>query len=225
MTNLQPTAQTGALTLVLLVKRYRSQMIALLVKNGIVVNDNASDEQITALMSNLLKVSKSYSQDLTDFITNPSVADALLDDMTQTAQYFQMSGDDFFNFTKGEVPPLVLTNSAGKPYGSSTTDPALPKPSGTEPKKGFLEGFNLPDFLNQSMTLFGQVTQAKSDADVANAHAVVATAGAGTGAGTGAKNNDKPKEEGLSTTTIVVLSLVGVGLLGTIIYFVTRPKK
>lgn len=224
MTNLQPTAQTGALTLVLLVKRYRSQMIALLVKNGIVVNDNASDEQITALMSNLLKVSKSYSQDLSDFITNPSVADALLEGMTQTAQYFQMSGDDFFNFTRGEIPPLVLTNNAGQTYGSNT-DPALPKPSGTEPKKGFFEGFNLPDFLNQSMTLFGQVTQAKSDVDVANAHAVVATAGGGTGAVTGTKNDDKPKEEGLGTTTIVVLSLVGVALIGTVIYFIARPKN
>ena len=59
MANLKPTAQMGALTLVFLVKQYRSQMIALLVKNGIVVNNNTSDEQVAKLMANLLKVSKS----------------------------------------------------------------------------------------------------------------------------------------------------------------------
>ena len=29
----------------------------------------------------------------------------------------------------------------------------------------------------------------------------------------------------MSTTTIVILSLVGVAVLGTIIYFVARPKE
>ena len=87
MANTKPTAQTGALTLVLLVKFYRSQMIALLVKNGIVVNNNATDQKISTLMADLLKVSKSYFKDLNDFITNPNVVQRLAGGIQQTAQY------------------------------------------------------------------------------------------------------------------------------------------
>ena len=50
MANTKPTPQTGALTLVLLVKFYRSQMIALLVKNGIVVNNNATGHKLNPIL-------------------------------------------------------------------------------------------------------------------------------------------------------------------------------
>lgn len=217
MANLKPTAQTGALTLVLLVKMYRSQMIALLVKNGIVVNDNASDEQITSLMTNLLKVSKSFSEDLNNFITNPAVAEALMGGMEQTAQYFQMSGSGYMNSTGGADG----FTDTGEP---APADPALPAPT----KRGFFSDLNLGDLLTKGIGLFGEYSKGKSDAEIAKAHATVATAGlgagTGTGTGTGTGSNDGA-DTGMSTTTIVVLSFVGVALLGTVIYLIARPKN
>ena len=56
----------------------------------------------------------------------------------------------------------------------------------------------------------------------------------GSNVGSVTKNTDEteenpkdknPDDEGMSATTIVVLSLVGVAIIGTIIYFVARPKK
>ena len=38
-------------------------------------------------------------------------------------------------------------------------------------------------------------------------------------------NVNTPPPKGTSTATIVVLSLLGIAVVGTIIYFVARPKK
>ena len=98
MANSKPTAQTGALTLVLLVKQYRSQMIALLLKNGVVAKNNASDQEIAMLMANLLKVSKSYFNDLNKFIMNPSVTQVVVGQINQVAKYSNMSGGGYMNY-------------------------------------------------------------------------------------------------------------------------------
>ena len=58
------SAQTGAFTLMILVKNYRSQMIALLLKNGVAVPSGASDKQIINMMASLLKISKSFYKDI-----------------------------------------------------------------------------------------------------------------------------------------------------------------
>lgn len=228
MTNSKPNAQTGALTLVLLVKLYRNQMISLLVKNGVLVPENASEQQITTLMANLLKVSKSFSQDLSNFISNPSVANMITSGIQQTAQYSNMSGKGYMNSTGGEDGFTDTGESA-------PVDPVLDSANtgtATPPKKGFFSDFNLSDFLNSSMKLFGDYTKGKSDEKIAEARVLVEQAKAQgkeyfTDPTTGEKvkiNDDKPKD-GLSTTTIVVLSLVGVALLGTVVFFALRPKK
>ena len=229
MANSKPTAQTGALTLVLLVRLYRNQMIALLVKNGIVVSDNSSDQQIATLMANLLKVSKSYFQDLNNFIMNPTVAGVIASGLGETAQYFKMSGNGYMNFTTSD---------------DDNSDPALPAPSNTnsstnppKPAPTWWSGIkeNLGGYLSDGIKLIGTMNTNNANVQIANAHAQVAQSGGGTGTGTGtgtgsgsgsgSGSGKGTPDTGISTTTIVVLSLVGVAVLGTIIYFVARPKS
>jgi hypothetical protein len=234
MANTKPTAQTGALTLVLLVKFYRSQMIALLVKNGIVVNNNATDQQISSMMANLLKVSKSYFKDLNDFISNPTVVQRLGGGIQQTVEYSNMSGSAYMNYEGEDNPDGTDT--------PTNSDPALPTPTGstsstsatTPPKAGFFSNLNLADLIKGGMNLFGNYTKAQSDAEIARQHAIVAQAQAGggavtidptTGQATTTTSNDKTKDTKMSTTTIVLLSLVGVAVLGAVIYFATKAKK
>lgn len=225
MAKSQPTAQTGALTLVLLVKLYRNQMIALLVKNGIVVNNNASDQQIATLMANLLKISKSFFKDLNDFISNPTVAQNIAGGIEQTAQYSKMSGNGYMKAEGEDNPDGTDTPTNSDPVLASTA--VTPTP----PKKGFFSGLNLSELLTGGMSLFGNYTKAQSDAEIARQHALVAQAQAGGGAvvldpttGQQVDPNKKP-DAGMSTTTIVVLSLVGVALLATVVYFVAKQKK
>jgi hypothetical protein len=88
----KPTIETGAMTLVLLVANYRSQMINLLLKNGVTVPSGASNQQIATMMANLLKISKSFAMDLQRFISNPKVIEVLAGGFSQNAQYLRASG-------------------------------------------------------------------------------------------------------------------------------------
>jgi len=233
MANLKPNAQAGALTLVLLVKMYKSQMVALLVKNGIVVNNNASEEQVTSLVTNLLKVSKSFEQDLNNFITNPAVAKAITSRIGQTAQYYKMSGSNFMSADGEDDYDIFDYYDTDEPDEETPeTDPVVGTPV-KPPKKGFFEGFNLPDFLNQSMKLFGEYSKGKSDVEIAKARALAEQAKAqgkdffvDPTTGEKIKIDDKPNSGGLSTTTIVIISLVGViSVVAVIIGLMNRTNK
>ena len=201
--NIQPTIETGAMTLVLLVKNYRSQMIALLLKNGVTVPNGASDQQIALLMANLLKVSKSFFADLNNFLKSPKVLETLAGGLTENAQYFRVTGTDATTTT-----------------GTTGATPA---------KTGFFSNLNFGNLFSQALGAFGQYDTNQANVAIANAHANVNTptgGGTTTGDSTGGNTGGgKTPDEGLSTTTIVVLSLVGVAVLGTIIYFVARPKQ
>jgi hypothetical protein len=222
----KPTIETGAMTLVLLVKYYKSQMIALLLKNGVTVPSGASDQQIAMLMANLLKVSKSFFVDLNTFIQNPKVIQTLAGGITQNAQYFKMSGNaQYFRMSgKGYM------NSTGGEDGF--TDTGEPAPSGTPTKSGFWSDLNFGNLFSQTLGAFGQFNTNQTNVAIANAHAQSQQAGSGVGSdlgsggtGGGTGGGAKTPENGMSTTTIVVLSLVGVAVLGTIIYLVARPKE
>lgn len=242
MGNMKPTAEAGALTLVLLVQNYRSQITALLVKNGVVVNDGASDEQVAVLVANLLKVSKSFAKDLNNFIMNPRVAEVVAGGIGQTAEYFRMSGNSYLNvfgqFGDTSVPTDIGYESQ---YGlsttsaSTTTDPVLnsattnvsPTSGGSSTSwwSGIKE--NLAGYLSDGIKLIGTLDTNKANAEIARQHALAmqAQAQAGGGKVVNTEAGGKTPEEGMGTTTIVVLSLVGVAVLGTVIYFMTRPKN
>ena len=217
----QVSIKTGAMTLVLLVKYYKSQMVALLLKNGVTVPNGASDQQIATLMANLLKVSKSFFTDLNNFIQNPKVLQVVAGEFQQNAQYFRASG--YYNNTGDEEYDF------DEYYNEE--DPALPTPTGTTPKKGssgFFSGLNLGNLIKDGLDAFGKYDKNKTDREIADARAK---------AGLPVLTEEemvverdkvikgKTPDTKISTTTIVVLSLVGVAVLGTIIYFVARPKQ
>jgi len=217
--NNQLSIKTGAMTLVLLVKNYKSQMVALLLKNGVTVPNGASDQQIASLMANLLKVSKSFFTDLNNFLQNPKVLQVVAGEFQQNAQYFRASG--YYNNTGDEEYDF------DEYYNEE--DPALPTPTGTTPKKGgFFSGLNLGEIFKDSLDAFGKYDKNKTDREIADARAR---------AGLPVLTDEemvverekvikgKTPDTKISTTTIVVLSLVGVAVLGTIIYFVARPKQ
>lgn len=220
MANSNPTAQTGALTLALLVKSYKSQMIALLVKNGIVVDSNASDEQVLTSMSNLLKVSKSYFQDLNNFITNPAVANVIANGFEQTAQYLKMTGDGYMNFSSSTTKGFLDYSVPDSPFSKNTSTGTQ---ASEEPSfwKNLLS--NVPNYLSDGIKLLGTVSTNKANTVIADSQAIIAQSGVSVDPNTGKKVN--PKDEGMSTTSIVLLSLLGVSLLGGLIYFVVRAKK
>jgi len=218
MKNIKPTIDTGAMTLVLLVKNYRSQMIALLLKNGVTVPNGASSQQIAMLMANLLKVSKSFFRDLNNFLQSPKVIETLAGGMTESAQYYRASGGNFAGQREGNAQYFRAT-------GTDAND--APK------KDGFWSGLNFGNLFSQALDGFGKYDKNQTDRAIADAQGNVGgytgsglPTGGNTGGNTGGGGGkDDDPDTKMSTTLIVVLSLVGVAVLGTIIYFVARPKE
>lgn len=239
---MKPTVETGAMTLVLLVQKYRSQMIALLLKNGITVPSGASVQQIATIMANLLKISKSFAKDLNNFIQNPKVLESLMDGL-QSAEYFRASG--FAGKQEGNAQYFRadgFMNYEGNRYGipdvsfkpDEDEDPVLSSASSSGSTGGFWSGLNLGSLLSQGLDAFGKLDKNKTDREIAKARAKAGQisistddtdTGGSTSGGTGSGGKKSPDDEGISTTTIVVLSLVGIAVVGTIIYFVARPKE
>ena len=222
MKNIQPTIDTGAMTLVLLVKYYRSQMIALLLKNGVTVPNGASSQQIATLMANLLKVSKSFYIDLSNFLKSPKVIQTLSGGLTESAQYFRASGGNFAGQREGNAQYFRFTSTDDD---TESTD----KPE----KGGFFSDLKLGDLINKALDGFGKYDKNQTDRAIAEARVraglppqtqeeIEDDKKANTGGGGG---GGKTPDTKISTTLIVVLSLVGVAVLGTIIYFVARPKE
>ena len=249
MANTKPNVQTGALTLVLLVKQYRSQMIALLLKNGVTVKNDATDQQVAMLMANLLKVSKSYFNDLNNFIMNPSVTQVIVGQINNTAQYVKMSGNGYMN-SEGDdssVPSLLQTPSydvPNNPDTSSANQDAMMQeldnmnsgdsvlnsaPIGSDSSGGSTSWFsgikaNLGNYISQGIQLIGTLSTNQANTAIANSHAQVVQSGGGTGAvkgGTGTKIPTKP----MSTTTKVLIGTGVVGFIVAIVYFGMKASK
>jgi hypothetical protein len=231
----KPTVKTGAMTLVMLVNLYRSQMVALLLKNGVAVPQGSSNERVAMLMASLLKVSTSFVKDLNNFLANPSVLANLSGSLEQTAQYFRMSGKPYMNF--GDDPfDYSVPDSVGyqSEYGLDlSTDSSTTTTSGSGSGDSWWSGIkaNLGNYLSDGIKLIGTISTNNTNAEIANAQRDIANAGAGgsgagAGAGTGAGTGGKlPTDEGMSTTTVVLLSLGGIAVIGLVIYLVTRPKE
>ena len=70
-------ANIGALSIMYVVMNKRAEVIALLVKNGVKVPNNASDMQLALLVTNLLKISKAFSRDFNQLITQNEVVSGI----------------------------------------------------------------------------------------------------------------------------------------------------
>jgi len=235
------SAQTGAFTLMLLIKNYRSQMIALLLKNGVAVPSGASDKQILNLMANLLKISKSFYKDIMLFLQNPKVLNNLAGEFSQNAQYFRADGfagkkegnaqyfraDGFMNYQGSRFGiPFSLRPEDEDENGDETTETTETTKT---PKKGFFSGLNLGELIKDGLGAFVTLDSNRTDRIIAEARKKSGLPPLDEETYTDedgvVKKKESPDDEGISTTTIVVLSLVGIAVIGTIIYFVTRPKK
>jgi len=225
--------QLASLTLILLVKYFRTQMISLLVRNGVFVTEKTTNEQIISLMTTLLKVSKSFNTDLNNFLQNPKVLDILARDMQGNAQFYKTSGNaQYFRVSGKEEDDDMdkyLEDLDNKYFEEGEKEEEKEK-SGTswwDSIKG-----NLGNYIGDGIKLVGALDTNRTNRDIANARAKIAQAESEGQTFTPKEKQDildgkgKGKDDtGVSVTTIVVLSLVGVVTLGTIIFFATRNKN
>lgn len=200
-------ANLGAYGIMYVIQTKRSQVISLLLKNGVKVPMNATDMQIALLVTNLLKVSKSFYREFSALLITPDTIQGM--SVNMSGSYANVVGDgqvfDFSVFQGGT--PITTTNTTPK----STTSTTTPKPT--------------PNWLNTGLGLLQTGFQGYLQLDENKTKRALADASVQISKDEATKKEDLPPTTGLSTGAILGLSLVGVTLVGLVVYFVVKNKN
>ena len=219
----------GASVVVLLVKYYRQKMVALLRRNGVNVPDRASDNDIIMLVTATLKSSNSFRKDVKKFVSNPRVLASLFSqfkNFTDDSKFFGFTEEaDYFKFTEEAeyfrmdgyknatgIVPNFSTNQFGLDF-TTPTNTTTSKDATKEKSSFWSKAF---DFVNKGIDTFVTLDTNKTNRAIADSQTKI-------NQGDG-ELNLPPKETKGNTTTYVILGVLGVAVLGTIIYLVSKKR-
>ena len=222
----------GASVVVLLVKYYRQKMVALLRRNGVNVPDRASDNDIIMLVTATLKSSNSFRKDVKKFVSNPRVLASLFSqfkNFTDDSKFFGFTEEaDYFKFTEEAeyfrmdgyknatcIVPNFSTNQFGLDFTTptNTTNTTNSKDTAKTTGSFWTKAF---DFVNKGIDTFVTLDTNKTNRAIADSQTKVNQGGG--------ELNLPPNEPKSNTTTYVILGIVGVALVGTLIYFVSKKR-
>lgn len=194
----------GALGILYVIQNQRSVVIALLLKNGVTVNNNTSDIEIALLVTNLLKISKSFYREFSPLLINEDVISAL-----------SLNINDSFLNAGGRVRPRIdysiFSGDTSVKTENTTTNTSQIPPSSTQK----------PSTINRLLELFQtgfqgylQLDDNKTKRELADASVIISD-----------KDEDIPPKTKLSTGAIVGISLLGVTVVGLIVYLIYKNKN
>lgn len=204
----------GATSVMYVVIKKRAKLLALLTKNGVKYPANASDMQLALIVTNLLKISKSFRLEFEQLVTEQDVIVGVFSGMDGA----------YSNFTNYSFNPNQFdANIFSKPDNTLPTKPKLA--TTTETKKD--NKFNFASALELLQTGFtgylalneNKTKQALADASVQIKQGDVELAKMGIYEG------GTPPPKGLSTGAIVGLSIAGILVVGGAIYFAMKNKS
>lgn len=205
----------GAYGIMYVIKTKRSQVVALLLKNGVVAPSNASDMQIALLVTDLLKVSKSFYNEFSTLLVNKDVIYGMSANMS--GSYSNMSGsysnvDGNSEFCNNSENKVSSPTSYKLLCGDSTTTTT---PKDTTPTPNWInKGLGL---LQEGFKGYLQLDENKTKRELADASVKISSDEVIT-------KEDALPSTGLSTGAIVGISLLGVTVVGLVVYFIIKKK-
>ena len=205
-------ANLGAYGIMYVVQNKKSQVIALLLKNGVVVPSNATDIQIALLVTNLLKVSKSFYRDFSALLLNQDVIVGMSSNMS--GSYSNFTGDA--NWCKDSANKTANPNAYELLCGKSTTSTSTTTPKTeikTESESWLNQGL---DLLQTGFKGYLQLDDNKTKRALADATVKISE--------TNPTDNTPPPTK-LSTGAIVGISLLGVTVVGLVVYLIIKNKN
>lgn len=205
----------GANVLIYVVRNFRSKVVALLLRNGVVVPSGSTDVQVAQLVTELLKVSKSFNADFMKLLATPEVLSGFtsMDGYSSMDGYYNAYGD--FDTSLGYKSQFATTDFLTKKPVSDMANKAI-----DDNKKKPFDWGKVIEGLQFGVTSYLQADKNKTDRALADAsvktsgNQVLMTQGGGTGGVT--------TTGGSNTVLWVVLGVVGLGLVGTVVYFATK---
>jgi hypothetical protein len=198
-------ASLGAYGVMYVVQNKRSEVVALLLKNGVVAPSNATDMQLALLVTNLLKVSKSFYRDFSALLLSQDVVAGMSSNMS--GSYANIEG---FDFSPREFKPLDF----GK-YGNTTTT-TTPKPTTIATNTSSTSWLNTGlGLLQDGFKGYLQLDDNKTKRALADATVKISET----------KEETPPPPTKLSTGAIIGISLLGVTVVGLVVYLIVKNKK
>ena len=207
-------ANLGALSIMYVVMNKRAEVIALLVKNGVKVPNNATDMQLALLVTNLLKISKAFSRDFNKLVTQKDVVSGVFSGFDGNYSY----ANNYF----GNLPTFDqnLFSSPATP----TTNPAVTTTNTKDTKSGSNFWGNALGLLQTGFTGYLALDENKTKRELANASVQIKQSDVSLAEkGILPAGNTLPKT-GLSTGAIVGLSVLGIAVIGGVVYFAMKNK-
>lgn len=219
-------ASLGAYGVMYVVVNKKSDVLGLLLRNGVVVPSDASDITIALAVTNLLKVSKTFYNEFSKLLLNEDVIYGMSANMSgsysnMSGSYANAIGDSSFckDKTNKELFPSAYKSGC---EGSSTFDASIFNTTkDTKPKDSSSNTGWLNKALELAQTGFSgylQLDDNKTKRELADASVRLSQSGGGTST----DGNIPPK--GLSTGAIVGISLLGVTVVGLVIYLIVKKK-
>ena len=200
-------ASLGAYGILYVIQTKRAEVISLLLKNGVVVPSNPTDMQLALLVTNLLKVSKSFYKDFSALLLSQSTVAGM--SVNMSGSYSNVVGD-------GQVFDLSVFQG-GTPTTSTSTTSNTSTP--TKPAS------TTPNWLNQGLGLLQTGFQGYLQLDDNKTKRALADASVQLSANQQASESSLPVvKTGMSTGAIVGLSLLGVTIVGLVIYVIAKKK-
>jgi hypothetical protein len=200
----------GADVIVNSINENREDVIALLLKNGVIVPSDLTDYELSQVVTELLKNSTNFQKEFVEFIGSLMVLNSEL----EMSGYSNVSGN-FFDFSLPPSPFSTNTTTPSSTAGSTTT-------TDTTPRTGFTldKGLNI---VTQALNAFLTLDTNKTNRDLANASVKMSQSGGGGG---GVVSQDTYRDTEKSNTTLyVVLALVGVLVVGGGILYAVKRKN
>jgi hypothetical protein len=199
----------GAYALMYVVQNKRSQVVSLLLKNGVVTPLDASDMQIALVVTNLLKISSSFYNEFLPLLLNEETVNATM--LNMSGSYFNANGNaDFCKNTANKVSsPTSYKLLCGESSSPDTT-----KPSSSSSVSLLNQGLSI---LQTSFQGYLQLDDNKTKRDLANASVKISSDEV-------KKEEITPTKTGLGTGAIVGISILGVTVVGLVIYLIAKKQ-
>lgn len=212
----------GATSVMFVVMKKRAELLALLTKNGVKYPANATDMQLAMIVTNLLKISKTFRMEFEQLLTEQDVIVGIFSGMDGAYSNFTFDFQTFDPnvFDPKPKPPSPFGGNTGKPYNLN-----LVKSTDVKPKEK--SKFNFGSALELLQTGFAgylALDENKTQKALAEASVKIKESDVKLGEMGILPDGNKPPPKGLSTGAIIGISIAGILVVGGVIYFVTKNK-
>ena len=201
-------------TIVYAVQNQKSQVLALLLKNGVVVPTGTSDAKIIVAVSDTFKKSKPFRKEFINLIGKTEFVSS-----SSFSGYANATGLVYDTSFDASEPLFTTTNT---PTTTPTTTPTATK----APSTSFWSTENIMSLINKGADVYTATTTNQANTALANAAAARANAGiVDTTVTTSNDSSNANVNKGSNTVTYVVVGVLGVALVGGLIWYFTKSKK